>query len=144
MSNKCFENPLLEGLHNRIVALSGFGLEKVWIIMEGEDQYHVANVLGYTNEQWGQLLKHSGLRNRAGALRYNTFATKLKCPIEQRNFQNILSSGLRNNIPWIRFESRIAVTATASSSGRSCRSGNSTPEEFALPLSPEAEKHLDD
>ena len=50
----------------------------------------------------------------------------------------------RNNIPWIRFESRIAVTATASSSGRSCRSGNSTPEEFALPLSPEAEKHLDD
>ena len=114
MTNTVFENVLLEGLHNRILACIPYGVDNIWMKTDGEERYHAANILGYDLQQWETLLKYSGLRDKSGRCKHTTWTNKLKCgAVEFRTFRYRTASGQQSKkTPLIKF------TCNVPSSGR--------------------------
>lgn len=58
-----FNDCICRLLHDRIVELFRFGFQKIWFKVSKSEDCHLANILGYSNAYFGDMLSSSCLTN---------------------------------------------------------------------------------
>ena len=105
-------NPVVKSMRCRILELLNEGLSKIWVRMQTDnalnDQFHIANVLGFGFEAWKILLPHLGLLKSDGRILYHNLDKTLKIQCEVRKFQE-RSDGIQYQHYWVRFMAPIMV-----------------------------------
>ncbi|KAJ1441560.1 hypothetical protein B484DRAFT_104850 [Ochromonadaceae sp. CCMP2298] len=74
-------NPAAELLHQRIEELIPYGLDRIWMRLQGTDEYHMASVLGYRVEDFLTLVRVAGLEDGRGIIAAS-FGTVLEFEVE--------------------------------------------------------------
>jgi len=108
-------------LHDRILQLKSLGLNGLWLRADSKDSSNAGTVLGYTDEQWNVMKKHSGLWKSDGQIIRKEVWVKKLGGISVKFRDRHQFDGCSQSV-WFAFEDKIDVDT-----GRSTRGSYSIP-----------------
>ena len=81
--------PCIALLRERIRSLQSPGIDKIWMKVSGDDDWTMANILGFLNADFILLLKTTGLMNANNSINImNTWDTRIGIPMEWDRYKS--------------------------------------------------------
>jgi hypothetical protein len=98
-------NPILRTFRDRILQFLLEGLNKIWFQLYGDEEFELAGALGFTEEDYLNILKFGGFTTVDFAIRTDRIAKMIGIDIDVNiQYNNAKDSGKTTREYWIRFK----------------------------------------